>query len=320
MLQGNPERIISKDTMEEFLTDSARMGVKGISLVSDGESTLSDAYIFTIQRGHALGISMASGTNALNLVPGRSDQVLPYLDYLRVNFSGGEPERYAKIMGVKPAHFHKVVTNIRHMVEFKRHHSLPVTLGIQMVLMPQDGDQILPFARLGLDLGVDYAVIKHCSDDEHGSLGVQYDKYRDLYPLLQEAEALSTDSYKCVVKWSKIQDEGKRSYQRCYGPPFLIQISGSGLVAPCGMLFNERYAKFHIGNICEERWWDIWQSERYWEVMAYLGSPNFNAQRMCGTLCLQNYINTALDNHVKGTQTLIPNIKGEGAPLHVNFV
>ena len=84
------------------------------------------------------------------------------------------------------------------------------------------------------------------------------------------------------------------------------------------MLFNERYAKFHIENICEERWWDIWQSERYWDVMGYLGSDDFNAQQMCGTLCLQHKVNEALDQHVEGRQKLTP--ASGTQPLHINFV
>ena len=59
-----------------------------------------------------------------------------------------------------------------------------------------------------------------------------------------------------------------------------LQLSGSGLVAPCGGLFNEKYKKFHIGNICETRFKDIWNSDRYWEVMNFL-VPKFNAQK-CG--------------------------------------
>ena len=42
-----------------------------------------------------------------------------------------------------------------------------------------------------------------------------------------------TAGYQVSVKWSKIESEGTRSYQRCYGAPFMLQISGSGLVAPC---------------------------------------------------------------------------------------
>lgn len=318
MLQENDRSVITQPIITSFLDDSARMGVRAISLVSDGESTLSSSFEHTVRYGDELGISMAVGTNAYAVTKAKSEQILKHLTYLRINFSAGDRDRYAEIMGVRPEAYDKVCKNIRDMVAIKQRDGLAVTLGIQMVLMPQDGDQILPFAKLGKELGVDYAVIKHCSDDEFGTLGVDYGKYKDLYSQLQEAESLSSDNYQVAIKWSKIEEEGKRSYQRCYGAPFLIQISGSGLVAPCGMLFNDRYAKFHIGNICEERWWDIWQSERYWEVMSYLGSEDFNAQRMCGTLCLQHKVNEALDHHVKGEQEL--KAATDPKPMHINFV
>jgi len=318
MLQENDRSVITSDVITNFLEDSARMGVRAISLVSDGESTLSSAFEHTVEYGNELGISMAVGTNAYAVTKAKAEKILKHLTYLRINFSAGDRDRYAEIMGVRPDAYDKVCQNIRDMVAIKQRDGLAVTLGIQMVLMPQDGDQILPFAKLGKELGVDYAVIKHCSDDEYGTLGVDYGKYRDLYEQLTEAESLSTDSYQVAIKWSKIEEEGKRSYQRCYGPPFLIQISGSGLVAPCGMLFNDRYAKFHIGNICEERWWDIWQGDRYWEVMSYLGSDNFNAQQMCGTLCLQHKVNEALDQQVKGERKIMPAAGPQ--PMHINFV
>jgi len=46
------------------------------------------------------------------------------------------------------------------------------------------------------------------------------------------------------------------------------------------MLFNERYKKFHIGNICETGFKEMWSGDRYWEVMNYLAGPSFNAQKM----------------------------------------
>jgi sulfatase maturation enzyme AslB (radical SAM superfamily) len=274
--------------------------------------------VATIKRGDELGISMASGTNAFVFNRAKLEQVLPHLTYLRVNFSAGTKERYAEIMGVKPEWYDRVVQNIRDMVEIKRRDNLDVTIGMQMVLMPQDGDQIMPFAELGKEIRPDYAIIKHCSDDEDGNLGVDYSKYEQLYDSLREAEALSDDEYQVVVKWSKIEAKGTRSYQRCYGPPFLLQISGSGLVAPCGMLFNERYNKFHIGNIAQQRFKDIWESDRYWEVMNFLASPDFNAQKMCGTLCLQHKVNEHLDHYKKGQLELAT---PEGPlPQHINFV
>lgn len=318
MLQENDRKVINRKIIFDFLEDCAEIGVKGISLVSDGESTISPVFVDTIRRGWELGLSMAVGTNGFVLTEPKLQEILPYMTYLRVNISAGERTRYAQIMGVKESWFDRVCQNIRSMVDIKKRNNLPVTIGLQMVLMPEYEDQILPLARLGRELQPDYLVIKHCSDNEDGELGVDYSGYKRLYDTLRAAEALSTDTYKVVVKWSKIEAQNKRSYQRCFGAPFMIQMSGSGLVAPCGMLFNERYKKFHIGNICEKRFKDIWSSDRYWEVMNYLASPEFNAQKMCGSLCLQHKVNEALDAHLKGNISL--QTPSGTAPQHLNFI
>ena len=318
MLQENDRSEITTEVMNDFIDDCAEIGVKGISLVSDGESSISSAFIPTIVRGSENGLSMAVGTNAFVLTRPKLEQILEHLTYLRINISAGERDRFGEIMGTKPEAFDRVVQNIRDMVEIKRQKNLKVTIGMQMVLMPQYGDQILPLARLGKELRPDYLVIKHCSDNEDGDLGVNYDGYRELYDQLHEAEALSDDGYQVSVKWSKIDAGRERSYQRCYGAPFMLQMSGSGLVAPCGALFNERYRKFHIGNICERRFKDIWASDEYWEVMNYLASPKFNAQEMCATLCLQHNVNEYLDAYRKGQfERELPN--GE-KPQHINFI
>ena len=105
---------------------------------------------------------------------------------------------------------------------------------------------------------------------------------------------------KLLLNGIKLQHNGKPTYQRFYGPQFLLQISGSGLVAPSGMFFNARYSKFHIGNFIDERFKNIFKSERYWKIMEYLSSPAFDAQSMMGTLPIQHYVSEALDNHAKG--------------------
>ena len=319
MLQENDRSVINQPIIYDFLEDCAEIGVKGISLVSDGESTISPVFVDTVTRGSELGLSMATGTNGFVLTRRRLEEVLPHLTYLRINISAGEKDRYAEIMGVKEKWFDRVCQNIADMVEIKRRDNLKVTIGLQMVLMPEYSDQVLPLAQLGKKLRPDYLIIKHCSDDEDGTLGVDYSGYEKLYDTLRQAENLSDDEYKVVVKWSKIKANGERSYQRCYGAPFMLQMSGSGLVAPCGMLFNERYKKFHIGNICETRFRDIWASDRYWEVMNYLASPKFNAQKMCGSLCLQHKVNETLYEYQK-RRFAFPDLTKKSPPQHINFI
>jgi MoaA/NifB/PqqE/SkfB family radical SAM enzyme len=304
-----------------LLDDFATIGVRSVSLVSDGESTLSNAYVPFIQHAAKVGIDVGNATNGWEWGPEKIEQVLPHLTWVRFTVAAGRPGSYANMMYKGPEHtevFDRAIRHIKYAVDLKQRNHLPVTLGIQMVLMPHLKDEIIPFAQLGLDLGVDYAVIKHCSDDEQHTLGIDYSQYENLHDLLVQAESMSNERTKIIVKWDKIRDGDKPSYKRFYGPQFLLQISGSGLVAPSGMFFNARYSKLHIGNFTEERFIDIWKSERYWRAMNYLASPAFDAQTMMGTLPIQHYVSTALDNHAKGISRILP---GTGQkPLHVNFL
>ena len=318
MMQDNDSKRLTEPVLKDFIDDCVHMDVKGISLVSDGESTISPHYDFMVRYGAENGLSMASGTNGFLLEPPKLARILPFLTYLRFNFSAGDKIRYAQIMGTKPANYDRVCSNVRAAMEIKTRLNLKVTIGLQMVLTPQDGDQILPMALLGRELGVDYLIIKHCSDDENGTLGVKYEEYEKLYPLLKQAESYSSGHYKVYIKWTKIKAEGKRSYQRCYGTPFLMQLSGSGLVAPCGMLFNTKYSKYHIGNIVETRFKEIVYSDRYWEVINELASPRFDAQKMCGSLCLQHKVNEYLDAYKKGEHNM--EAPTGVTPPHINFV
>ena len=322
MVQEPQERsnIKTKEALD-LLDDFAEVGVKAVSLISDGESTISKAYVPFIQHAAKIGIDVGNATNGWEWEPEKIEQVLPYLTWVRFTVAAGTPEGYAKIMFKGPEHtevFDRAVSHIKYAVQLKKKLNLKVTLGIQMVLMPEFKNEIIPFAKLAIDLGVDYGVIKHCSDDELGTLGVKYSDYENLYPLLNRAEAMSNENTKIVVKWDKIKDKGKPSYNRFYGPQFLLQISGSGLVAPSGMFFNARYSKLHIGNFVDERFKDIFKSDRYWRIMDYIASSNFDAQTMMGTLPIQHYVSIALDNHIKGIKKILPRFGPK--PLHVNFL
>ena len=79
MLQENDRSVINQPIIYDFLEDCAEIGVKGISLVSDGESTISPVFVDTVTRGSELGLSMATGTNGFVLTRRRLEEVLPQL-------------------------------------------------------------------------------------------------------------------------------------------------------------------------------------------------------------------------------------------------
>jgi hypothetical protein len=280
---------ITKEHFFAFCEDAAEIGVKGISLISDGESTLVPWYAEAIEYAAQRGLAVGAGSNGIKLTKGVLEKVLPHLRYLRFNFSAGEKHRYSKIMGLRQNFFDVVIQNIKDGMEIIRCGNLGCSLNMQLVLAPQDGDQIVPFANLVASVRPVYGIIKHCSDSDDGSIGVNYEKYPALYESLRQAEQIGRDAgVRIAVKWDKIQTGWKRKYDRCHGANFMMQISGNGTVSCCGMKFNEKHKALHIGSICRTRFKDLWESQRWTDVMNYIGSEHFNPQTRCGALCLQH--------------------------------
>lgn len=315
-LQANDGPPLTKKHAFDFLEDAAEIGVKGVSLISDGESTEVPWFAESIQYGAKLGLQIGMSSNGMRLTPEILEQILPSLTYLQYNFSGGDKKRWAEIMGMKQIWFDRIVDNIKAAVAIKKRDKLAVVLNSQFVVMPQDGDQIVPFARVSRDMGVDYSIMKHCADSPDNELGVDYREYSPLFPVFREAEKLSTPDYRVTVKWSRIQSEGKRDYTRCYGVPFLLQMSGTGLVSICGQKFNPKFSKFHMGRITEERFKKIFESERYWEIIRYVASDEFNPQESCGPNCLQHNTNQWLYNYKHRTAEF----RTEAPPPNLGFL
>lgn len=314
--QSSDGGIITREHAFQFLEDAAEIGVLAMNYISDGESTMVPWYADAVEKATDLGIQVGAGTNGIALSQEVLERILPLLMSLRVNFSAGERKRYSEIMGLKQAIYDIVIGNIRNAVKLVRDNNWHCIVNMNLVCDPKDSDQLVPFARLAKDLGVHYAIIKHCAVDTDGVLDVDYTAYGEIEDKLKEAESLSDATTQIVVKWQKIRKAGKREHTVCYGPPFALQMSGNGLIAPCGPLFNEKYRAFHIGNITTQRFKDMFYSERYWEVMNYLASDNFNPQKRCPSDCMQRLHNDWLFAYKQG-HTMFPQ---PPAPSNVDFL
>ena len=114
--------IKTKDALN-LLDDFAELGVKAVSLVSDGESTLSKAYVPFIQHASKLGINVGNATNGWEFKKEKVDQILPHMTWIRFTVAAGTPEGYAKIMFKGPENtevFDNAMKNISYAVELKK--------------------------------------------------------------------------------------------------------------------------------------------------------------------------------------------------------
>ena len=154
----------------------------------------------------------------------KGEAALEHLTWMRFNISAASHDSYIKIHASKE--FDAAIEKIKFCVNTKIKKNLDITIGLQMVLTPKCIGEVIPLAKLGLELGVDYLQIKHCSDTVKNDLGFfeRLDEYDKFVPILKESESYSNKDYKVIAKWDKIMNEGKRDYDQCLGAPFLLYI------------------------------------------------------------------------------------------------
>ena len=124
MVQEPQERstIKVKEALD-LVDDFAEVGIKGVSLISDGESTLSKAYVPFIQHATKAGIDVGNATNGWEWGPEKIEQVLEHLTWVRFTCAAGTPEGYANIMFKDKKHTHvfdRAMKHIKYAVDLKK--------------------------------------------------------------------------------------------------------------------------------------------------------------------------------------------------------
>ncbi len=289
-----------------YVKEAGEVGVRSMGFIGEAEPLL-NPYIYeaTVEAKRA-GIDTALGTNGILLDTGQQgEEILEHLTWIRFNISAASDEAYRRIHGSRE--FLKAVEKIKFCVETKRRRKLSVTVGLQMVLTPSDVNQVVPLAKLGRELGVDYFVVKQCSDTVGGKLGVYHrlGEYDDFSNILKEAECESYKDYNVIIKWEKITNKGLRNYDQCLGAPFLLYSSGDGKLYPCGMFFDYKQNEYLMGDLVKQSFKEIVESDRYREVVEKV--KKIDVHKECYSNCRTHCINGFL-------------WRLKHPPMHVNFV
>ncbi|MEO5340784.1 MAG: radical SAM protein [Magnetococcus sp. MYC-9] len=308
----NRGTMIEREALLRFIEDCGRVGVRSIGFIGDGEPTLNPAVYDAAVLARKVGVDTSMATNGLLLDMSRAHDILRDMNWIRFNLSAGSTGGFQRIHQSKGENYLLLLEIIRSLVAIKKQYNYPCTLGLQMVLIPENFDQIMPLAEAGAELGVDYLVIKHCSDSEYGELGMDYSLYAKAEEDLKRAEALSTADYVVQAKWNKINaagatdlyQDGIRKYDICYGTPFLSQLSGNGEVYPCGPFYGKK--RFLMGDIHKESYHDIVMGDRYWAVHEDIRTW-VDVHKDCAMGCRQDYLNKFLWDL-------------KNPPEHVNFI
>jgi len=297
---------LPREPLINFFKDAAKLGVKAISITGEAEPTMNPAVYDAIIEGSRAGLSIGLATWGGMIKKEKITDLAENLVWIRFNISAGSEESYEKIHGTSRANFKKVIGNIRRFVDLKNKTGLPITVGLQMVTMPWYASEAVSLAKLGRELGVDYLEVKHCSDTFDGKLGVEFNDYEKVTDVLKEAENVSTDIFRVIVKWGKILAGKKKNYDTCYcACNFMLRMSGNGVIYPCAQFFDTRSEEFAIGSILEKSFIDIYNSDRYMDVMKRV--QMLDVHKECYSGCKEDAMNEFL-------------WELKNLPPHINFV
>lgn len=301
--QPGKDRYLPRDVYVNLIKDAGRLGIKSIAIIGEGEPLMNKHTPEAIIEGKKAGVDLGLATNGVLLKKEEMEDILRSLVWIRFNLSASNPENYKKIHRKKPELFYTVIENIKKTVEIKKEKNLPVTIGVQTVLIPEILNDLIDLTKLSKEIGVDYFEIKQWSFNQNNRYKFELDWYTKANEVLKKAESLSDKNFKVIVKWNYIKSGGVRSYNKCYALPFLIQVSGDGCVYTCAHFFGEE--RFKYGDLRVQSLEEILNSERYKTVMNDI-IENYDVHT-CPTCCRHENINRFLWKLVH-------------PPAHVNFI
>ena len=147
------------------------------------------------------GIDSGVYSNATALTERKAEQLLPHLTFLRCSFNGGDRETYAAVHGTSPKHFDLALKNLQRAVSLREQNGWAVTLGMQIVLLPENIDSLVPLARIAAELGIDYLAVKPFVQHPEQQ-NRRWENYRleEIEEVVTEAEGYSRTGFRVLVR------------------------------------------------------------------------------------------------------------------------
>ncbi|MBU24838.1 MAG: radical SAM protein [Gammaproteobacteria bacterium] len=309
--------------LEKRLPEMGRLGVKSIMFAGEGEPMLHKDISEHVLLCNASGIDVSFTTNATIITDKFVDRALEHTTWIKVSLNAGSKETYSRVHRTKESDFEKVVSNLKVLVTEKRSRSLHCTIGIQILLLPENSHEIEKLIHIARDeIGVDYLVVKPYSQHKYSETriyeGMDYASFANLGKRLK---AFNTEQFSVVFREETMRKcgEGENSrYKQCHATPyFWAYVMADGSVYGCSAyLLDER---FQYGNINDNTFQEIWEGEQREENFNFINEKLDISN--CRTNCRMDEVNRYLDRVAQGKieQVNFNEVDRNKIP-HVNFI
>jgi len=252
-------RFLKTDILKERLTEMGRLGLRSIMYGGEGEPFLHKDMGEIIVHTKKSGIDVGITTNAALLSSKLAEQILPSTSWIKVSLNAGCPETYSKVHRTKPEDFERVFQNLAEALRIKQKTGAACTLGVQILLLPENANEVELLAEKAKDTGLRYVVVKPYSQHHKSKTQTYRDVDYTQFNHLKGKLARFQDKDFSVIFREQTMKKMKRSvrgYERCLALPFWSYIDAGGNVWGCSAYLSDE--RFQYGNIYEQTFEQIW--------------------------------------------------------------
>jgi len=299
-------RFLKTDLIKKRICEFVAAGVKSLMYAGEGEPLLHHDIADIIKHTKDQRIDVSITTNGLLFEGELADQILSTAEWVKIGVDAATEDTYAKIHRCDTGDFDKVISNITSAVKQKKAKGYQCALGIQLLLLPDNHDEVIDLAHKVKEIGVDYFVVKPYSQHTqsktktYGSI-----KYDDYEYLAEKLEELDSEDFNIIFrahtikKWNTIE----RNYGQCLALPFWSYIDAGGNVWGCSVFLGDE--RFLYGNIYDNSFKEIWEGEKRLNSLSWV-SEKLDIKD-CRINCRMDEINRYLWDL-------------KNPPAHVNFI
>ncbi len=286
-------RFLDTTILKKRLVEMGKLGVKSIMYAGEGEPFLHKDIAEIIKCTKKSGIDVAVTTNGALFNQKLADATLPYLSWIKVSINAARPATYAKIHRTIPGDFNKVIKNMVYAAKIRKNNGYSCALGMQIILLPDNYQEVVLLAKKAKTIGMDYLVVKPYSQHPLSKTKIFKDiKYGRYLGLSEKLKKLNNQHFNVVFRLNSMKkwDSAQRNYKHCLALPFWAYIDAGGNVWACSMYLTDN--NFCLGNIYKTSFRGIWKSSKHDKLISWAANK-LNTDK-CRVNCRMDEVNRYL--------------------------
>jgi len=290
--------VMDKELLEKIIKNLAKVGIKGLIWTGGGEPLVNKYTVEYMKLARDLGMENGMFTNGILMTPEKIPTIVECCTWIRISLGAATSDTFKKCHGT--ADFEKIIENIKEFVRVRKNMNKTISIGLSMMVHPDNYHELYEEAKLAKKLGVDYFQGKPLNQ-----IGSENSEWwnNEVVPLFKKAKkSLEDENFKILTSQYTQDKYGEKGTEfieaitpslsaceedkKCYVHNFVTAITADGNVAFCKNLRDKE--EFIIGNLKTQNFEELWNGEKRKKII-----EKINANK-CGVFCQNGKLNELL--------------------------